>query len=141
SFELRRHVDFAVADSEVDQRAGGKCQERFSGLTLRLRDTVEPILIDGVLHALGEVGLQLNGRDRYPVQKQHKVDAVLVLQRVADLPNDAKAIGVVAGENVRVQPEGRPELRHLQRLAQPDELYPTAQDIEGATLVQLFTKA
>ena len=66
-----------------------------------LRVAVEAVLVDGVVDALGEVGLELDGRDREAVEEEHEVDAVLVCGRVAHLPHDAQAVRRVAREDVR----------------------------------------
>ena len=71
----------------------GKGQQRLGVLALRLRVAVEAILVDRVLNALREVGLQLGGRDRHAVEEQHQVDAVLVRGRIAHLPHDAQPVG------------------------------------------------
>ena len=112
-----RHVDFAVADREMHQRAAGEGQQRLGGLALGAGEAVEAILVDRVVDALREVGLQLDRGHRQAVEEQHQVDAVLVVQRVAHLPHDAQPVGGVAGEDVGVHGQRRLELRQRQRLA------------------------
>jgi hypothetical protein len=73
----------------VDQRAAVEAQERLGRLALRVRQAVEAVLVDRVADRLLEVGLELDRRDRQAVQKQHLIDAVGVVQRVAHLPHDA----------------------------------------------------
>jgi hypothetical protein len=84
--EPRDHEDVAVAHGEVDEGAAGPVQERLGGFALRLRVAVEAVLVDGILDALREVGLEFNRGDRDTVQEQDEIDAVLVLERVPDLP-------------------------------------------------------
>ncbi len=44
-----------------------------------LRQSIVPVLLDSVVHRLGEVGLELAGRDGYAVDKEDQVDAVLIV--------------------------------------------------------------
>ena len=115
----------------------GKRQQRLGGLPFGLRLAVEAVLVDRVVDALGEVGLQLDRGHRQAVEEQHEVDAVLVVQRVAHLPHDAQAVGGVAGEDVRVHRQRRLELRQLQRLPQAEQLDAVPQHVERAALVEL----
>ena len=73
-FEPRRHEDFAVADREMDKRPARKAQERLGVLALRLRVAVEAILVDRVLDALSEIGLQFDRRDGQAVEEEDKVE-------------------------------------------------------------------
>ena len=75
SIEPRRHVDFVVAHREMDERAAREGEQRFGILALGPRQPVEAILIDGVFNALGEVGLQFDGRNRQAVEEQHEVES------------------------------------------------------------------
>ena len=59
SVQLRGHHDRHVANGEMHQRPIRKTQERFGGaLSLRVRVTVKAVLIDRIIHRLGEVALQ-----------------------------------------------------------------------------------
>ena len=118
-----------------------KGQQRLGGLALGVRQAVEAVLVDRVADALREVGLQLHRRDRHAVEEQHKVDAVLVVQRIAHLPHDPQAVGGVAGEDVGVDRQRRLELRQLQRLLEPEQLDAVPQHVERAALVELIAQA
>ena len=98
-------------------------------------------MIHRILDALGKVRLQLRGGDRNAVEEEHQIDAVLIVERVVDLPHHPQAIGLIAGENLGIETEGRLELRHDQRLTQPDQLHPMPQDIEGTALIDLLPDA
>ncbi len=106
-----------------------------------MRDTIEAVLIDGVVDALGEVALEFGGRDWDAVEEKDEVDRVLVLERVADLANDAEAVLPVAGEDLRVRGEGRLELGELERLLEADELDPVPKDVEGPAEIELVAEA
>jgi hypothetical protein len=110
------HVHLGVAHREVDQRPVGEGEQRLGSLALGVREAVEAVLVDGVVDALREVGLELDGSDRQAVEEEDHVDAVLVVQRVADLADDAEAVGLVAREDVGVDPQGGLELGELDRL-------------------------
>jgi len=95
--QLGHHGRFAVADREVHQRAAGKGEQRLGGVTFGTGQAVEAVLVDGVVHALGEIGLQLDGGDGNAVEEQHQIDAVLIVQGVLHLPGHAQPVGGVAG--------------------------------------------
>ena len=78
TFQPRCHADFATTHSEVNHRTTGKRQQRFRVLSLRLRVTVQPILIDRIVDALSEIGFQFDRGDRDSVQEQHQINAVLI---------------------------------------------------------------
>ncbi len=139
--ELGGHVDFAVADGEVHEGAAGEAEQRFGGVALRLRRPVETVLVNGVADALGEVSLELDGRDGDSVEEQHQVDRVLVVERVPHLTHHAQAVGLVAGEDVWVHAERGLELGQLDRVLHAHQLDAVAQDIEGAALVELGSEA
>ena len=65
----RRHHDFAVADREMDHCTAWERQQGLSVLPLWVGRPIEPILVHGVLNALGEVGLELDGRDWQAVEE------------------------------------------------------------------------
>lgn len=136
------HHHFAVADGEVDESAAGEVQQGLGmALTLGLGLTVEAVLVDGVLHPLGEVALELDRGDRKAVQEEHQVNGVLIGGGVADLADDAEAVGGVAGLQLWVHAKGRLELSHLQGLLQAQELEAMADDIQGAALIQALAQA
>ena len=114
-----RHVNFAVAHGEMNQRPVGKGEQRLGGLALGPWMAIEAILVDRVADALREVGLELGRRHRQTVQEQHQVDAVLVVQRVPHLPHDPQAVGGVASQDVGVDGQGGLELSQRQLLRRP----------------------
>jgi len=136
--QLRRHVNFAVAYGEVDERTARQAEQRLGPLPLRLRVAVEPVLVDGVFDPLGKVRLQFGRGDGDAVQEQHEIDAVLVMLRVLDLPHDAQAIGLILFDDVRVCAESRLELCERERLSQTDHLDAVAKHVERAALVHLL---
>ena len=140
-FEARRHEDFAVADREMDERPVRKAQERLGVLAFRLRVAVEAVLVDRVLDALGEIGLQFDGRDRQAVEEENEVERVLVGLRIVNLPHDAKAVGGVAGEDVGVHRQRRLELGEREGLPQADDVDAMAQHVERAAIVELLADA
>ena len=136
-----RHVDFAVADGEMDQRPAGEGKERLGGLALGPGLAIEAILVDRVADALREVGLEFGRRHRQAVQEQHQVDAVLVVKRVPDLPHDPQAVGGVTGQDVGVDGQGGLELGQRQLFAQAQHLDAMPQHVQRAALVDLITQA
>ena len=102
---------------------------------------VEAILVDGVLNALREIGLQLDRRDRQAIEKQHEVDGVLVRRRIADLPDDAQAVGGVTRQNIGVHRQRRFELRERERVPKADNLDAMPQHVERAPVIELFADA
>jgi hypothetical protein len=117
--------------------AAWEVQQRLPVLAFGVRRPVEPILVHGVLNALGEVCLELDGRGRQAVQEEDEVDAVLVRRRIADLPHDAETVRRVAPDNVCVHGERRAELRERKLLLEADHLDAMPQDIERAPVVKL----
>ena len=134
-------MDFGVTDGEVDQGPAREAEQWLGGLAFRLRSAVEAVLVDGVADALGEVRLELDGGNRDAVEEEDQVEAVLVVQRVADLPHDAEAVGLVVGEDVLVQAHRGLEAGELERLLQAEEFDAIAEHIEGPALVELGTEA
>lgn len=120
--QLRRHVHFAVADSEMHQRAIWERQQRLCVAAFQARQPVDAKLIDGVLNALCEIGLQFCRGDGHALQEEHEVGAVLVAVRVMHLPHQAQTVGVVARDDVGVHRHRRLELHQLERLLQPQQL-------------------
>ena len=93
--QARRHEHRAVAHRKVHQRAARKVEQRL-GLrpALGARQALEAVLVDGPVHVLGEVGLQLGRGHGHAVQAQHQVDDVVVVR--AHLAQHAQAVGRVA---------------------------------------------
>ena len=118
AFQFRHHGHLGIAHGEMHERPLGERQQRLGGLPFRARQAVEPILVDGVFDALREIRFQLHRGHGQAVQEQHKVDAVLVVQRVAHLPHHAQAVLGMAGQNVGIDRQRRFELGQLQRLFQ-----------------------
>ena len=119
----------------------GKLKQRLGVLALRLRVAVEAVLVDRVLDALGEVGLQLDRRDRQAVEEEDQVERILVGLRIVNLPHDAQAVGGVAGEDVGVHRQRRLELGQRERLPQADDVDAVAQHFERAAIVELLADA
>lgn len=73
SGQLGRHAHSAVTHSKVNQRPGEKRQQRFGGLALLSEQPVKAVLIDSILHRLGEICFQLDGGNWQAVQKEYEV--------------------------------------------------------------------
>lgn len=136
ALQLGGHGHFGIADSEVHQRPAGEAEQRLGRMPLGPRIAIEAVLVDGVLQDLGEVGLQLHGRDRHAVQIEHQVEAVLVGGRVAHLPRHPQAVGLIAAGDLGVHAHGRLELRQVQPPAQPHHVEPAAQHVQHAPVVE-----
>ena len=141
AIEPRHHRHFAVADGKVNQGAGGKRQQRLGRLALRARMAVKAVLVDGVLHALGEVGLEFDRGHGQAVEEQHQVNVVFVVQRITHLAHHAQPVGAVAGQDVGVDAERRLELGELERGFEAEQLDAVAQHVQGAALVELVAQA
>jgi hypothetical protein len=139
--QLGHHGRFAVADREVHQGPAGKGEQRLGGVSLGTGQAVEAILIDGVVHALGEIGLQIDGGDRNAVEEQPQVDAVFIVKGILHLPDHAQPVDRVAGENLGVDSQRGFEFGQLERLPQTEQLYPLAKHVEGAPLIELVAQA
>ena len=68
SGKLRGHVDLTIAHRKMDDSAAGEVQQWLGGLPFRAGVTVEAVLVDGVLDALRELGLQFGCGDRNPLR-------------------------------------------------------------------------
>jgi hypothetical protein len=136
-FEPGRHVDLGVAHREMDEGAAGEGQERLDRPALRFRVAVVAVLVDRVADALGEVRLQLRRRHGQAVEEEDEIEAVLVVERIAHLPDHAEAVGLVARQDLLVEGEGGPELGHRECLAQTHHIDAVAEHVEGAALVEL----
>ena len=140
SDQLGDHRHLGVADSEVNQRTGWKRQQRLGRLALGFGVAVKAVLVNGVANALGEVGLQFHCGHRQAVQKQHQVDAVFAVQRVAHLAYHAQAVGRVTLQDVGVDGQRGFELCQRQRAFEPQQLHTMAQYIQGTALVKLVAQ-
>ena len=114
ALELCGHLHFPVADGEMNQRSAREAQQRFWLLACWLGVPVFFVLIDRVINGLGVVGLELNGGNRDAVEEEDEINAVLVVERVLDLPSNPKSVGLVALEDFFVEAQGWLELRQLQ---------------------------
>ena len=136
----RGHVHQPVADGEVHQRAAREVEQRFgAGLALGARNAVEAVLVDGQVHVLREVGLDLGGGHRDAVQQQHEVDDVVVVG--AHLPQHAQAVGGVAGLQLGVHGQRGLELGEVETFAQAHHLQAVAQHVQRAPVVKGFAQA
>jgi hypothetical protein len=122
----------------MDERAAREGQQGLRrALAFRFGVPVEAVLIHRVLDRLGEVGLQLAGRDGPNRSGTAPVQAVLVVERLTDLTHHPQPVGLVAGLQGRIHRERRFELGQLQGLAQAQQLHSVAQQIQGAAVVEL----
>ena len=92
---------------------------------------------DGIGDRLGVVGLEFRGGHRDAIHQQHQIEAVLVAGGIAHLPHHPQAVGVVAVQDLGVEPEGRLELSELEGLGQAKHLHAVAEQIEGPELIEL----
>ena len=91
-----RHANFTVADGKVNQCTIWKGQQRFRVLTFGRRVPVESVLVHCIVDALREISFQFYRRDGNAVQEQHKIDAVLIVQRIPHLSDDSQRIRGIA---------------------------------------------
>jgi hypothetical protein len=82
-----------------------------------------------------------SGACRNAIEKQHQVDGVLVVLRVAHLSHHPQPVRVVARKNISIEAEGRLELRHDQLGLEPHQIDAIAQHIERTALIHLCTQA
>lgn len=68
-----------------------------------LREAVLSILLNGYVDRLGRLGLELYRGDGKSVDKEHKVDGVLVAAAVEDLPNDTQNVAVIEGSGFGIE--------------------------------------
>ena len=140
--ELRRHAHRRVAQRKVHQRALRKGQQRLDRVAARhARRSVLAVLQHGVFHRLGVVGLDLAGRHRDAVHEQPEVDAVLVVQRIAQLAHHAQAVGGVLRLQLGVHRQRGLELRRRDRPPQPQHLEALAQHVQRAVVGQRAAQA
>ena len=94
-------------------------------------------MVDRVINGLGVVGLELNGGDRYAVEEEDEINAVLVMERVLDLPRHPKPVGLVSLEDFFVEAQGWLELSQFQITPQPEDGYPATDDFKRSLLIEL----
>jgi hypothetical protein len=68
--ELGGHHDFALAHREMHQGTTGEGQQRLHHPALGAGMAVEAVLIDGIAHALGEVGFEFGGGHGNAIDEQ-----------------------------------------------------------------------
>ena len=134
-------LHLAVAHGEVHQGAAGEGEQRFGWLPGCPGMPVGFVLPDGVGDRLGVVGLELSGGHRNAIEQKNEIEAVLVAAGVAHLAHHAQAVGVVAGQDLWIEPEGRLELGELECLGQTEYLHAVAEQIKGAHLIKLLAHA
>lgn len=93
---------------------------------------VEAVLIHCILHALRKVRLQLNRSDRQAIQKEDEVDAIFTAFGVANLPDDAQAVGRIPRHDRRVDARCRTKLRQRDLALHREQLDAVSQNIQGA---------
>ena len=129
--QLRAHAHLVAAHGKVHQRPLAKRQQRLGLLAGRIHGrAVVQILAHRVLDVLRGVGFQLDRGQRQAIQKQHQVNAALVVQRVMQLAHCAQAVLLVMLPGLGVLPIGGRELRHLE--AGVDVLEALAQHVQRA---------
>ena len=116
AFQPGRHLHLAVADGEMHQGAAGEGEQRLGSLAGGPGVAIGFVLPHRIRDRLGVVGLELTGGHRDAVEKQHQIKAVLVARRITHLPHHPQPIGVVAGQDCRIEPEGRLEFGEFERL-------------------------
>ena len=131
------HLHLAVAHGEMHQGTAGKGEQRLGRLAGGPGVAVGLVLPHRIGDRLGVVGLELHGGHRDAIEHQHQIEAVLVAGGVAHLPHHPQAVGVVAGQDRRIETKGRLELGELEGLGQAEHLHAVAQQIEGAELIKL----
>jgi len=128
--EVRAHPDLVLGDGEVDHGAPLVHEQRVLPAAVGLhRLTLVGVLVDGVTHGLGELGLDLAGGDGDAVDEQDEVERLAPGGLVVDLVHEAQDVGVVALPRpghalvVRVARHALDGLiaRHLEALAQRED--------------------
>ena len=115
--EIGAHAHLAVAHGEMHQGATGEGEQGLGGLAGWFGVAIFFVLVDRVFDGLGVVGLEFDRGHRDAIEEQHQINAVLVVQRVLHLAHHPQAVGLVAGQDFGVEPQGWFELRHLEGLA------------------------
>ena len=142
AIEPGRHPHRRIAQREMHQRPLRKGQQRLHRVAARhARRAVLPVLEHGVVHRLGVVGLDLAGRHRNAIEEQPEVEAVFVVQRIAQLAHHAQAVGGVLGLQLGVHRQRGLELRHRDRPPQPQHLEALAQHVQRAVVGQRAAQA
>ena len=100
----------------MHQRAIGKRQQGLCGLPFGFWVAIQTVLVNRIIDALGEVGLQL--------RRGHR-----------------QSVGGMASEDVGINRQRRFELGKLQRGFKTQQFDTVAQNIQRAALVELITQA
>ena len=111
--QLGGHAHLAGAHGEVNQGPIGKRQQRFGPLALGDGVAIKAVLVHRVTDRLGEVGFEFGGGHGQAIEEQHQIDAVLVVDRIAQLTHHPQPVERVAGQDVGVKGQGRLELGQL----------------------------
>ena len=131
--EVGAELGLLVVEGEVDDAAPELKQ-------LLARVAVAAVLLDRIVDGLlGEVVLQLEGRDRQPVDEQGQVEGQLrLVAAVPQLAGDAEAVGGVSLDGCGIVGRGRAvEEVDVQRTV----LDPVAQDVDRPALGDLALQA
>jgi hypothetical protein len=102
--------------------------------------SVKAILVDGIVDALGEIRLQFDCRDWNAVKEEHNVDSVLIVKRIAHLPDDSQAIGRILRHRFLVKSKRGFELRHREPLTHSHHIKTITENIERSTLIDRIAK-
>ena len=135
--ELGSHVDHICGHGEVDQGTGLELQQGFDFLRDRvLGKSVFLVLSDGIRDALRQVGLELCRRNRQAVDEQDEVDALFVVERVVQLPDDSQTVLLVELDQLRILVVRRLEFAQAELRIHVLEAVP--QQVQRALGVQLL---
>lgn len=95
--EVRAHPHLVLRHREMDGRPPLVHEQRVLPAAVGLhRLALLGVLVDRVLHRLGQLGLDLAGRHRDAVDEQGEVDRLPASGLVVDLVHEAQDVGVVA---------------------------------------------
>ena len=127
-------VDHVRVHGEV-RKASAIGQQR-----LAPRVAIVPVLADGILDGLAaQRVLELGREQRNAVQKQHQIEALLVLGAVSDLTGDREEVRRVKPPGLLVEPARRPEEGKPERTAHV--LHAGPQDAQRAAVFDLGRQA
>ena len=127
-------VDHVRVHGEV-RKASAIGQQR-----LAPRVAIVPVLADGILDGLAaQRVLELGREQRNAVQKQHQIEALLVLGAVSDLTGDREEVRRVKPPGLLVEPARRPEEGKPERTAHV--LHAGPQDAQRAAVFDLGGQA
>ena len=127
--QMGRHIDQIGVDGEVRQ-AAPVGEQGLTGVT------VGTVLANGVLNGLtGERVLELGGEDGNAIEKERKVQAIVVFLAVVELPDNGEEVGQVHLSGFFIEPAGRAEVGEPEAAAHV--LDPVAQHVERAPVANL----